>query len=94
MEAMLQGESEAKKPLDPVPGVYRHRDGDLYHLLMVGDDSTNPPDGSQASHEPVVIYVPLGKWKGRVKVRSLKQWSEMVTWPDGVNRPRFNLVDL
>lgn len=76
----------------PKPGLYRHRDGDEYQVLMLGEDSTNPPDGGPASHEPVVIYVPLGKWRGKVCTRLASQWSELVEWADGRQRPRFEPV--
>lgn len=65
--------------------VYDHYKGGKYLLLFVADDSTNNRDGNK-----VVIYISLTY--GKIYCRDLSEFTELVEWPDGKNRPRFNPV--
>lgn len=73
--------------LSPRSGVWRHRRGALYLVIGVGrlDDDD----------DEVVIYVRLysGEQGGHpITVRRLSSFIEVVEWPDGSQRPRFNWV--
>lgn len=63
---------------------YTHFKGDTYLVLAVAEDSTNTRKGAQ-----VVMYVSLTY--GTIKCRDLSEFTEMVQWPDGIERPRFVL---
>lgn len=67
-------------------GVYRHSKGNLYEVTAIAKDATN---GGNAGL-PCVVY--RSEKTGDVFIRDLDQFVELVTWPDGVVRPRFNLV--
>lgn len=62
--------------------VYSHHKGGRYLVIAVADDSTNDRKGNR-----LVVYVSLTY--GKIKCRDLAEFTELVTWPDGVERPRF-----
>jgi hypothetical protein len=64
------------------PGVYQHYKGGLYTVLGVAEDCTNTRDKTE-----LVIYVSLKD--GKIYCRELKEFSEIVEWPDGGQKPRF-----
>lgn len=74
-------------PASPPPelGLHAHFKGGFYSLLMFATDSTNERVGT-----PVAVYVSLTT--GRVHVRALAEFTELVMWPDGQQRPRFTPV--
>jgi hypothetical protein len=61
------------------PGTYRHSKGRLYNVLMTARHSE--------TKELLVIYE--AQETGQVWARPESMWSETVTWPDGIPRPRF-----
>ncbi len=72
-----------KKNSPIIPGkVYRHHKDDLYTVLHVVDDSTNARAGNK-----VVVYVSLTY--GTIKCRDVKEFTQIIIWPDGKKRPRF-----
>lgn len=62
--------------------VYEHYKGGKYLVLFVADDSTN----SRAQNK-LVVYVSLTY--GTIKCRDIKEFTEIVEWPDGQKQPRF-----
>lgn len=64
----------------PPAGTYRHFKGGIYALVGVGRHSE--------TEEPHVIYRAAD---GRIWVRPLAMWSEVVEGPDGPT-PRFALL--
>ncbi len=66
----------------PVPGIYRHFKGKLYHLLFVATHSE--------TSEPVAVYQALYGEHGFF-VRPLSMWTEQVA-RDGYSGPRFAWV--
>src|SRR3954470_16023239 len=67
-------------------GLHNHYKGGLYAALFLSMNSN-----SDAAPEPEVIYVSLTT--GQVHNRSLVEWCEEVTWPDGKVRARFQPSD-
>ncbi len=67
-------------------GQYDHYRGGKYLVLFVGEESTNARQGAK-----VVVYVSLTY--GMVKCRDLREFNEIVEWPDGQMRPRFVPAD-
>ncbi len=65
---------------------YTHFKGGTYLVLAVADDSTNSRKGTQ-----MVVYVSLTY--GTIKSRDLSEFTELVTWPDGIERSRFVLSE-
>lgn len=63
--------------------VYLHHKGGRYLVLCVADESTN----IRKAEGSVVVYVSLTH--GRIKVRDVLEFLELVRWPDGEMRPRF-----
>lgn len=63
-------------------GVYQHHKGVFYLVLFTAQDSNNTAD-----HEDVVVYYSLDR--KRYRVRRAAEFTELVTWPDGVLAPRF-----
>ena len=68
------------------PGVYKHYKGGRYTVLHVADDSTNKRVGNK-----LVVYVSLTY--GKIKCRDLKEFTQVIKWPDGKKRPRFVLEE-
>lgn len=66
--------------------VYKHHKGGTYTVICVGLESTN-----SRPRLPVVVYV--SHERGYINMRDLKEWEEVVMWPDGLERPRFVLAD-
>jgi hypothetical protein len=67
-------------------GLYTHykRPG-YYQLIGVAEDANTT--------ERMVVYVCLTMLPGpRMRVRPLKEWCELVDWPDGRRRPRFDFA--
>ena len=75
-----------KPPLPFSLGLHSHYKGGLYVALFLSMNSNNdaPPD-------PEVIYVSLTT--GQVHNRSLAEWTQEMTWPDGKVRSRFSPSD-
>ena len=67
------------------PGIYRHFKGNLYRVLGVAQQTE--------TQEPLVIYCaevgPATWW-----ARPLSMFTASVRWPDGVERPRFDLEEV
>ncbi len=77
-------------PQDLAPGVYEHYKGEKYLVLGVAGSSDEVNEG-----ELMVVYVCLYTSKGGpyLRVRSLKEFTEQVKWPnDGVTRARFRFI--
>jgi hypothetical protein len=66
---------------------YRHYKGGTYTLLYVAQDSGNH---SSAPNQALAVYVSHAR--RRVRVRPLAEFLEPIPWPDGVTRPRFDLL--
>ena len=62
--------------------VYIHHKGGKYLVLALADESTNDRKGNK-----VVVYVSLTY--GKIKCRDLREFIEIVKWPDGDMKPRF-----
>jgi len=68
-------------------GVYEHYKGGFYQLITVAESSDNTvPDGQM-----MVVYCCLYTSKGGPynRVRSMKEFNQLVKWADGEERPRF-----
>ncbi len=74
-------------PFDVKPGIYRHKKGGLYRVLMTARDATNASD-----RDWMVVY--LSMTFGETHVRRAAEFLELVPWPDGKTRPRFEYVGL
>ncbi len=61
--------------------VYEHSSGDLYRVLVIARNSDQP-------EEYRVIYKSLAR--GHVWDRSLKDWMEIVRWPNGELKRQFS----
>ena len=70
------------QPIEISPGMYRHYKGGKYLVLFVADDSTNKREGNK-----VVVYASLAH--GTINCRDLNEFTEIVAWPDGGQKPRF-----
>lgn len=69
-------------------GIYRHfKDAFLYTVTTIAIDATNGGNDGL----PCVVY--RSRATGETFARDLDQFVELVTWPDGVVRPRFDLVE-
>lgn len=68
-------------------GAYRHYKGGTYTLLCIARDSSNH---SNRPNQRIAIYV--SHQRRTVRVRELDEFLEPVVWPDGVTRPRFDLM--
>lgn len=70
-------------------GIWRHYKGGLYQVLGVAAHSE--------TEERMVVYVSLTGIDlpgPRLRVRPLHTWLDVVEWPDGEHRPRFEYVGL
>ena len=70
-------------------GIWRHYKGGLYQVLGVGAHSE--------TEEKMVVYVALtgADLPGpRLRVRPLSLWLDIVLWPDGSHRSRFEYVGI
>ena len=66
-------------------GVYQHYKGGYYQLIGVAEHTE--------TNEKMVVYVSLAVLPGsRLRVRPLKMFQELLAWPDGGHRPRFDYV--
>lgn len=73
---------DAAKTLVCTGALYKHYKGGIYSALFVLPSSTNATQG-----ELMVVYysdAPHG-----MHVRTVKEFNEVVEWPDGEKRPRF-----
>ena len=61
---------------------YKHHKGGDYVLIGVLHDSTNAREGAE-----VIAYLSLST--GKLCCRDASEFFEKVTWPDGIDRPRF-----
>jgi hypothetical protein len=77
------GALNLKPPLPFSLGLHSHYKGGLYVALLLSMNSNNA-----AEPDPEVVYVSLTT--GQVHNRSLAEWSQELTWPDGRVRPRFS----
>ena len=68
--------------LEVTPGIYQHYKGGTYRVLLIATESTNAREGNKA-----VIYISLKD--GLIHYRDLKEFTELVVWPDGGKKPRF-----
>ena len=66
--------------------VYDHYKGGKYLVLFVAQDSTNA-----RQHNKVVVYISLTY--GEVKCRDVFEFTEIVEWPDGSQKPRFIMTE-
>lgn len=62
--------------------VYKHYKGGRYLVLHLVEESTNARKDSKG-----VIYASLSY--GKIWHRDLKEFIELVEWPDGTKQPRF-----
>jgi hypothetical protein len=70
-------------------GIWRHYKGGLYQVLGVGAHSE--------TDERMVVYVSLtgAELPGpRLRIRPFDLWFDIVQWPDGSHRSRFEYVGL
>lgn len=67
------------------PGIYRHHDGGLYVVLAVCTDVTSARAG-----EKTVLFYSLTQQ--RLMVRAATEFNEVIKWPDGKLRARFEPV--
>jgi hypothetical protein len=67
------------------PGIYRHHDGGLFVVMAVCIDTTQARGG-----ERVVLFYSLTHQ--RLMVRDVVEFNELIRWPDGKLRPRFEPV--
>ena len=67
---------------DPTPGPYRHFKGDVYTVHSKALLLQGPKE------EWAVVYAN----SGGAFVRPLREWAELVLWPDGEYHPRFMRV--
>lgn len=70
--------------------VYQHYKGGEYRRLLPDVVRMERPRGA-ANHDNVKMVVYACMKTGIVWVRPLTEWTELVTWPDGVIRTRFVL---
>lgn len=96
--------SKAPPAPAPLPGVYRHfKHGALYRVHWVARNATN---SARVKYEPLVCYEALDKTQNcrpnsydgidanvGFFVRSLSEFTEVVKWPDGQYRRRWELVE-
>jgi hypothetical protein len=64
-------------------GFYRHFKGGTYSTTFIAYD--------EATREPLVVY--RGTETGTNWTRPVRTWTEIVLWPDGVLRPRYDLIE-
>lgn len=64
-------------------GWHRHKNGNRYWVV---DTAVNCTNG--APERRFVIYFAEGK-PHRLWIRDAEEFSQVVTWPDGKERPRF-----
>ncbi len=70
------------------PGYYKHFKGGTYTVLFCAQDSTNGRDGYSGVAPRVVVYV--SHQTGKVFVRALSEFTELVAWPPQMTKhPRF-----
>jgi hypothetical protein len=70
---------EAEEGWDPSPGSYQHFKGAIYTVQSIALLLQGPKE------ERAVVY---GNTEGTF-VRPLREWAELVLWPDGEYHPRF-----
>lgn len=74
-------------------GVYQHYKGGFYQVLGVAANSSNSLDAGDLA----VVYVSLtgAHLPGpRMRVRPLREFLDIVEWPDGHRRERFFFVGI
>ncbi len=74
---------EVEEAYAPTPGPYQHFKGTLYTVQSVALLLQGPRE------ELAVVY---GDTKGTF-VRPLREWAELVIWPDGEYHPRFKRAE-
>lgn len=75
---------DAPRPEHIPLGLYRHyRGGGVYDVIDLAFDSTN----GAGEGRWMVLY--RSHTSGRLNVREVGQFTELVAWPDGATRPRF-----
>lgn len=67
------------------PGIYRDHKGELHVVVAVCADATSARAG-----EKMVLYYSLAHQ--RLMVRDAMEFNEVIKWPDGKLRPRFDPV--
>ncbi|HEY4498843.1 MAG TPA: DUF1653 domain-containing protein [Candidatus Paceibacterota bacterium] len=73
--------------MDVIPGTtYVHKKGGRYIILHIADESTNKRTGNK-----VVVYQSIAL--GKIHTRDLDEFTELVEWPDGTQKPRFILEE-
>jgi hypothetical protein len=66
-------------------GIYRHYKGPLYVAVATAKNSNNAQH-----HQRVVIYFSFSR--RQLCVRDEEEFNEVIEWPDGTRRPRFERV--
>lgn len=67
------------------PGIYRHCDGGLHVVLGVCTDTSS----GRAGGKSVLFYALVTQ---RLMVRDVVEFNEVIKWPDGKRRARFEPV--